>query len=219
MLSIGKTLMLEQKYSTEKEPLKCMVVEIGDGSFNIDFPVNVKTGKIAFLVDGTQLKASFTDDEQGTYLFDTEVFKKVKSNIPMLQLMLPPKESFIKIQRRQFVRIETMVDVAIHPKESGAVPFRTITEDLSAGGAAIRIPNNKKIEPDSTIDVWFALSLNSGEIAYLQMHCKAIRIVEGANGFNSLSVQFVKPSKNDTQVIMRYIFEKQVEMKKRGLLE
>ena len=182
-------------------------------------PVNVKTGKVAFLVDGTQLKASFTDDEHGTYIFDTEVFKKVKSNIPMLQLMLPPKETFIKIQRRQFVRIETMVDVAIHPKERGSMPFRTFTEDLSAGGAAIRIPNNKKIEPDSAIDVWFALPLNSGEIAYLQMHCKAIRIVEGANGLNTLSVQFIKPSKNDTQVIMRYIFEKQVEMKKRGLLE
>ena len=51
------------------------------------------------------------------------------------------------------------------------------------------------------------------------MHSKVIRIVESENGLNILSVQFVSPSKHETQIIMRYIFEKQVEMKKRGLIE
>ena len=60
----------------------------------------MSNGKVVFLVDGTQLKASYSDDERGTYIFETEVLNKVKGNIPMIQLVLPPKETFIKIQRR-----------------------------------------------------------------------------------------------------------------------
>ncbi len=219
MLKIGNTLILEQKYSIEKETYKCMIVEVDDETFYTDYPIDVQTGKVAFLMDGTQLKASYTDDEKGTYLFDTEVLNKVKGNIPMIQLLLPPEETFIKIQRRQFVRIDTSVDLAIHPIEGAFVPFRAVTEDLSAGGAAIRLKKNINLNGASFIYIWLALPLNSGEITYLKLHSKVIRIVESENGPNILSVQFVSPSKHETQIIMRYIFEKQVEMKKRGLIE
>lgn len=219
MLKIGQTLILEQKYSTEKDKYKCMIVEVGNGTFYIDYPIDVQTGKVAFLVDGTQLKASFVDDEKGTYLFDTEVVNKVKGKIPMIQLSLPPKETFIKIQRRQFVRIDTSVDIAIHSFEGEFAPFRTVTDDLSAGGAAIHLKKNMQLNGASFINIWLALPLNSGEISYLQQRSKVIRVVELENGTNMLSVQFESPSKHETQIIMRYIFEKQVEMKKRGLIE
>ncbi len=218
MLKIGKALLLEQKYSIEKETYKCMIVEVEDGSFYIDYPIDTQTGKVVFLVDGTQLKASYSDDERGTYLFETEVLNKVKGNIPMIQLVLPPKETFIKIQRREFVRLETSVDVAIHPFEGEFAPFRAVTDDLSAGGAAIHLPKNVNLNGASFIHIWLALPLNSGEISYLQMHSKVVRIMDLENGLKILSVQFVSPTKSDTQIIMRFIFEKQVEMKKRGLI-
>ena len=37
-----------------------MIVEIEDGSFYIDYPIDAQTGKVVFLVDGTQLKASYS---------------------------------------------------------------------------------------------------------------------------------------------------------------
>ena len=40
----------------------------------------------------------------------------------------------MKIQRSQFVRIETAVDVAIHPMNREFEPFTAMTEDISAGG-------------------------------------------------------------------------------------
>ncbi len=218
MLKIGESLMLEPKYATNKESYKCMIVEIGDGTFCIDYPVDVQTGKVVFLMDGTELKASYQDNEKGTYFFDTEVLNKIKGNIPMVQLLLPPEEMFIKIQRRQFVRIETSIDVAIHPIDGEFFPFRTVTEDLSAGGAAIRLPKNMELNSAAFINIWLALPLNSGEIAYMKLLSKVIRMVDKKNGLKRLSVQFVAPAKNETQIIMRYIFERQAEMKKRGLI-
>lgn len=219
MLKIAMTLLLEQTYADEIEPLKCMVTEIEEGTFYIDYPVKVKTGKPAFLVNGTQLKATFTDAKKGTFIFYTEVLKKVKGNIPMLQLLLPPVELFIKIQRRQFVRVETRVDVAVHPKNGEFVPFRTVTEDLSAGGAALRLTNNMTIHDVPFIDLRMALPLNSGEISYLLLHCKVIRMGEEKNDVHILSIQFIEPSQHDVQIIMRYIFEKQVDLKKAGFIE
>lgn len=219
MLKLGKTLVLEQKYSAEKDTYKCMIVEMEQETFYIDYPVDTKTGKVAFLVDGTQLKATYTDDEKGTYIFDTEVLHKVKGNIPMIQLWLPSEESFIKIQRRQFVRIETSVDLAIHSVEGEFAPFRAVTDDLSAGGAAIHLTKDMKLNDATVIHIWLALPLNSGEISYLQLRSNVVRIVELENKSKILSVQFISPTKYDTQIIMRYIFEKQVDMKKKGLIE
>ena len=218
MLKIGHLLLLEQKYSTEKETYKCMIVEVKNGTFFIDYPVDTKTGKVAFLIDGTQLKATYSDDEKGTFLFETEVLNKVKGNIPMIQLLLPPEETFIKIQRRQFVRIETRVDLAIHAVEGEFVPFRAVTDDLSAGGAAIHLHKNITLNGASFVDIWLALPLNSEEIFYLKLRSKVIRLMELENGLKILSVQFISPTKTDTQTIMRFIFEKQVELKKRGLI-
>ena len=111
---------------------------------------------------------------------------KVKGNIPMIQLVLPPKETFIKIQRREFVRLETSVDVAIHPFEGEFAPFRAVTDDLSAGGAAIHLPKNVNLNGASFIHIWLALPLNSGEISYLQMHSKVIRIMDLKNGLKNI---------------------------------
>ncbi|WHY54935.1 hypothetical protein [Peribacillus simplex] len=87
----------------------------------------------------TQFNVTFSNDEQAVYVFDAEVLGKVKGRIPMMQLLLPEAETFVKIQRRQYVRQDITLDTAIHPEHSEFIPFRALTEDISAGGASIRL--------------------------------------------------------------------------------
>lgn len=217
MIKIGDTLILEPKFSLQPEQYKSMVVEINEASIFIDYPVNTASGKIAFLLDGTQMKVTFSDSDQALYIFDSEVLGRVKAQIAMIQLSRPPKESFVKIQRRQFVRIETPVDTAVHPGANEFPPFKAITDDISAGGAALRIQKKINIGQASSIYVWLAFPLKSGEIHYLRLKSKVIRISEHSDRFNKLSVQFIEMSEGDRQTLIRYIFERQVEMKKKGL--
>jgi c-di-GMP-binding flagellar brake protein YcgR len=81
-----------------------MVVEMGPGCVYTDYSINVGTGKIAFLMDGTQFNVTFSNEEQAVYVFDSEVLGKVKGEIPMMQLLLPEAATFVKIQRRQHER-------------------------------------------------------------------------------------------------------------------
>lgn len=78
-----------------------MVVEMGTGCFYTDFPIDVETGKIALLMDGTQFNVTFSNEKQVVYVFEFEVPGKVKGRIPMMQLLLPEAETFVKIQWRQ----------------------------------------------------------------------------------------------------------------------
>ncbi|MGE7759430.1 flagellar brake protein [Peribacillus sp. NPDC097895] len=217
MFKIGDILMLEQKYSSRKEKFKCMVVEMEPGCVYIDFPINLETGKIAFLMDGTQLNVTFSNEDQAVYVFDSEVLGKVKGRIPMIQLMLPDTGTFVKIQRRQYVRLDVTLDAAIHPEHSEFTPFRALTEDISAGGASIRLLKGANIQSASQLFLWMALTLKSGEIHYLRLRSKVIRVTEKEHENKLLHVQFIEPTKSDVQILMRFIFEKQVDLKKKGL--
>ncbi|SIQ36246.1 protein YcgR [Peribacillus simplex] len=60
MVKIGYILMLEPKYPQQKEKFNCMVVEMGTGCVYTDFPINLGTGQIASLMDGTQFNVTFS---------------------------------------------------------------------------------------------------------------------------------------------------------------
>jgi c-di-GMP-binding flagellar brake protein YcgR len=219
MIKVGDTVLLEPKFSQQPEQYKSMVVEINEQNIFIDYPVNTLTGKVSFLPDGTQIKITFADGDQAVYIFDTEVLGRVKARIAMIQLSHPPKESFIKIQRREFVRVEAAVDAAVHPEAFEFQPFKAMTEDISAGGAALLILNQINLQPLSCISIWLALPLKSGEIHYMCVKSKVIRISKQTERFNKLSVEFTEMNDGDRQTLIRYIFERQVDLKKKGFLD
>ncbi len=126
MFKIGDILMLEPKYSSQKEKFNCMVVEMGQGCVYTDFPINLETGKTAFLMDGTQLNVTFSNEEQAVYVFDSEVLGKVKGRIPMMQILLPEAETFVKIQRRQYVRLDVTLSYSHSSRTFRVSPFSRI---------------------------------------------------------------------------------------------
>ncbi|PLS16369.1 pilus assembly protein PilZ [Bacillus sp. M6-12] len=214
MIKIGDSIIIEPKFSLQPEKYKAMVVEIDDNDIFIDYPVNLDTGKTVFLIDGTQLKITYMDPEQAVFIFDTEVLGRKKANIPMIHLHYPDKDSFVKIQRRQYVRIDTRIDMAVHSERGEFLPFTAVTADLSAGGAGLEIPKHVILAASSHIYLWMVLPLKSGEIQYLRLKSKVIRVSEQMGRFNKASIQFVEVSEGDRQNLIRFVFEKQLEKKK-----
>jgi c-di-GMP-binding flagellar brake protein YcgR len=219
MISIGDVLTLEPKYSDLVERYKCKLVEQKGNDLYIDYPINLKTNRTVFLLDGTQLKVSFVASDGSVYLFDTEVKGRAKQNIPMLILTFPGKEHLIKIQRRQFVRVETPMDIAIHPTNSEFKPFTGITEDISAGGAAVLVPPNINIQAGMVINTYFVLPMQNGDYHYLRLNCKVIRVIERNQSRNKVSLQFLDLTSNQRQHILRFSFERQLALKKKSITD
>ena len=115
-LKIGMQLLLEPIVNERNERFRCKVVEMEAHAFYIDYPINVLTRKTAFLMDGAQFKVTFVDGES-SYVFNTEVLGRKNVGIPTISMKQPQSEEMMKMQRREFVRVQTAIDVAIQAGE------------------------------------------------------------------------------------------------------
>ncbi|MBS4191055.1 flagellar brake domain-containing protein [Bacillus sp. FJAT-49705] len=218
MVKIGDVLVLEPRYSDKIEKYKCKIVEKKDNSLYIDYPINMETGRTIFLMDGAQFKASFVTADGSVFLFECEVLRRIKLNIPMIIISYPGADQLVRIQRRQFVRVETAVDVAVYASEEGEFPpFVTVTDDISAGGAAIISDNKRNLSPNMMIDNWFVLPMQNGEVHYLKLKSKIIRILEVNESKSIISIQFIDISPLDRQILLRFCFDRQLAHRKKGL--
>lgn len=218
MLNIGDTIYLELKYSDEQGRYKCKVVEKKGNQLYIDYPINEKTSKTAFFLDGTELKVTFYAKDSAVYMFDSEVLGRKKAIIPMIILHYPGKEKLVRIQRREFVRIDATVDIAVHPVNRDFPPFTTVTVDISAGGAAIILPPNHKLKPQTELICYIVLPLSNGEYYYVTALSKIIRIITGTSGNRDKApLQFLNLKELEKQQITRFCFDRQLSNRKKGL--
>lgn len=217
MIKIGDSITLETVNGHKEEIYRCKLAEKNDNALFIDYPVNVKSGKTAFLLDGTQLKATFVSDDGSVFLFTTEVKGRVKQNIPLMVLSYPGPKQLIKIQRRQYVRIEAAIDAAVQPIGREFSPFKAVTEDISAGGASLLVDKDSPLDAGIFIKVLLVLALQNGDYHYLKADAKIVRIIEHNELKNKASIEFADLGPSGRQLLLRFCFDRQLALKKKGL--
>lgn len=220
MLTIGETLILEPIENEQFEKYKCRLVEKDENVIYIDYPINMKNNRTIFLLDGTQLKVSFVT-ENSAYIFNSEVLGRVLQEIPMIKLSYPGNQYVMKVQRRQYVRIPTAVDVAIHPLENEFSPFTTTTEDISAGGSLVLLRGQvQEIYQGMDVMAVFVLPMQNGEYHYLKLKSKVIRMMDQEKtGKTLFSIHFMDVSPIQRQILLRFSFDRQLAMKKKGIVD
>jgi c-di-GMP-binding flagellar brake protein YcgR len=216
MIKIGSVLQLERFNGDKKEKYRCKVVESTDTNIYIDYPINIETNRTVFLVNGAQLNASFIKNEQSAFSFKSQVIGREKKEIPMMVLSYPGDDKLIKIQRREFVRVDATLDISIQMDNPFECKFATITEDISAGGTAIIIPGNIEIIQGMTGHILIVLPLQNGEYNYVKLLASIVRTWEKDHRTIG-SVQFLDLGEKERQMILRYCFEKQVAMRKKRI--
>ncbi|WP_280768248.1 flagellar brake protein [Salipaludibacillus daqingensis] len=215
MIKIGNIIHLElNNPDEEKKRFKSKILDHDNGQVFIDYPVDQKTKKPSFFLEGTEVRVWFMGKDQAIYLFQTEVVGKYEKKFPMLVLKDPGKEEYIRIQRRQYVRVDTNIDVAVYSSINKFTPFTTVTADVSGGGMALVLPEDHSISSEDIITTWLALPYQSGEMNYLEVRARAIRIFKERGRIKG-SFEFVDTGELDRQKIVRYCFERQLALKKK----
>ncbi|WP_233881154.1 flagellar brake protein [Virgibacillus halodenitrificans] len=215
---IGTLLNIEHTRPGERQPTEyySKVIEDNEEFIYIDYPVNKKTNKTAFLPIGAIFSITYMTKDETIYHFKSELIDRVNMNVPALAIRKPDK-SHEKIQRRQFVRIETAIDVAIHPLDNSFIPFTTVTRDISGGGISIILPDHITWGEDKEVDVWLAFGEHTGKMRYLNMKAKTVFVKKEKSTVKIGSFQFTTITKHDQQHIIRYCFEKQRERRKKEI--
>ena len=208
-LQIGMTLLIDKDFSEDSDKFRSKVIDLGDDYVMIDYPTDVKTGKTAFFMDGTQLFVSFTDKMKMSYAFKTEVSGRILQGVPMLKISYEGDDQLIKVQRRAFVRVETALDVAV---EKGSDRVQLVAEDISAGGIALNITKMPILEKEKMISLLLVLPFVNHEIKYVKAKGEIIRTWED-EGRTIASIQFQEIDVQARQQIVRYCFERQLKLR------
>lgn len=212
-IKIGTSLQLEATYSKQIEKFRCKVVEQKDNIIYIDYPTNVLTKKTAFLIDGAEFRATFHTEDRQSFAFNTQVLGRKSGNIPMIMLSCPEETEFIKIQRREYVRVETPVDVAL---QFGDHKYQFVAEDISAGGLALLLKGSVAFKDDSDVELTIVLPFSNGEINYVVTNATVVRIFE-RDGIKIATIRLTDTDEIDQQHIVRFCFERQLLNRKKDL--
>ncbi|MGM0845982.1 MAG: flagellar brake protein [Bacillota bacterium] len=215
MLKIGTTLTLEPVQADRAEKFRCKAVEFKDSKLYIDYPVHTETDKTVFLIDGTQLKVSFVYNETTVFSFETEVTGRKKSKIPMICLHYPGDDELLKVQRRQFVRVEASVDAAIITPSAS---YTTVTTDLSAGGCAVQVLKDHTYKAGMEVEIILVLLMQTGEYHYFNVPGRVVRIWDRGS-VKIASLEFNELKDLQQQSIMRFCFERQLTLRNKGLIQ
>lgn len=219
-MNIGSSLNLDIFDSKANEVIKCECNIIGkdDKYLFIDYPVNSKTRKTVLLQKGLIAIATYINEYQTLHSFDTEIIKKVKRTVPALAIKLPEKDTITKVQRREYVRVQTAIDVAVHCPKKSFAPFTTVSLDISGGGASLIVPSNEILDDIKKVNLWMVFQMSSGKYQYIYSAAKLIRVKQLEQNRKSVSLQFTSIDPREKQTIVQYCFEKQRQARQRGLI-
>ncbi|SHF57291.1 flagellar brake protein [Ornithinibacillus halophilus] len=217
-MRIGTLLNIERFYSNgEKEEYQSKIIERDNQYIYIDLPVHVQSRRTTFISIDTPIYASYVGKDHSIYRFKTFIKKKTTLTIPALAIELPQPEQIERIQRRQFVRIEIQVDVAVHSKLDKFRPFSTVTNDISGGGLSIILPDGEELTSGQSVNTWIVLSNQTGSYEYITIQCEVIRVLNNNNQPRTASLKFINIDSHTQQKIIQFCFEKQREARQKEI--
>ncbi len=211
--------------SQEKSKLvyKSRIADIDEEMIVIELPTNEHhSGGIGSYVVGSRWQCWYMGADGSRFDFNTEITGKRKENIPMLELKTPGKESITRTQRRHFVRVSVHVEIAVKTDDRiRNYHFLARTVDLSGGGLAFSCPDKYVLHEKDQLKIWFALPSKANKVVHAHAVGQITRIKPaeeiGANQW--VSVKFTEISESDRAKIIRSCFERQLELRNKGITE
>ncbi|MGI5921710.1 MAG: flagellar brake protein, partial [Syntrophomonadaceae bacterium] len=148
-----------------------------------------------------------------TYVFSSPITARKWNKIPLLILKKP--QEFTKIQRRGHWRIDVVISVKYRPAGEDTPFLDALTLDISGGGVLMRTEND--IEAGQILEM--EINLPEREPVFCQ--ARVIRLLEKKKRegqANKAALEFHEISEAKRDKIINFIFAKQREWIRKGLL-
>lgn len=222
---IGQTLRLNVHSSSEEmaaHSFKSRVTDIQDGIAAIELPTSEKTGRTGLLEVGTACTVWYIGEDGSRYEFQSSIEGRQSVPLPVLFLKLPEKEDIVRTQRRNYLRIDASLDMAvklIDPIRN--YHFITRTVDLSGGGLSFTCKDTFHLQENDTVKVWLAFPSKTGQIQHASAELEIVRIQPPEEkGLNQwVSGKFKQISEADRVKLVRACYERQLELRRKGVVE
>lgn len=222
---IGQSIRLTFAGSSEDPRLhtyKSRVVDIKDEVASIELPTNEETGRTGLFGAGTACEVWYVGEDGSRYEFHSSIVGRQSEHIPVLFLQLPSKEEILRTQRRNYLRIDSSLDIAIKLDDPiRRYHFVARTLDISGGGLSFTCDESYRLQENDKLHVWISMPSKTGQVqhAYAVMEVVRQKSAEKKGLHQWISGKFVQISEQDRAKVVRACYERQLELRKKGVVE
>lgn len=222
---IGQTIRLNFMSSSEETELhtfKSRVVDMKDDVAFIELPTSENTGRTGVFQPGTACVVWYVGEDGSRYEFRSTIVGRQSNHIPVLLLQLPAKEEIVRTQRRNYLRIDTTVDIAVKLNDPiRRYHFLARTLDISGGGLSFSCEEGYHLQEKDNLHVWISLPNKNGQVqhAFVEMEIVRQKPAEEKGLHQWISGKFTQISEQDRAKVVRACYERQLELRKKGVAE
>lgn len=160
--------------------------------------------------------------EDGIYAFDTRVDSVVSEPVPFIQVKKP--ESSVRLQRREFVRVDLNLPVKYRPLRlayQGPAEYKKAhIVNLSGGGAKIATWHpleNQEMTAEVRLELEFEVP-DEGKVEAKAIVVRTFDEETERGVCRTAAVEFTEIDAKQQDAIVRYVLRYQYELRRKGLL-
>lgn len=222
--NIGQVIRMQQMIEgDEKSELvyKTRVADVNPRHLTLELPIAEHNGKNMYAPIDTQFIVTYMDQNGNNYHFPTKLVARKEENIPLILVTTPDYDEIIKTQKRGFFRVEANLDIAVTLKRPDRnYHMITKTVDIGGGGISFASPLEYQFETGDPLQLWCVVTMKNN-IKRITFSGEVVRVhLPDENSKKQIiSVKFIDLKENDNMSIIRYCFDRQIELRKKQELE
>ncbi|WP_010494949.1 flagellar brake protein [Paenibacillus elgii] len=213
---VNQTLFIQINSIDEeeaKQEYKSRIAGVSDAYISMEVPMNDKSGKLKRLYPGDELSVYFITEGGVKNYFISSVLGFSDDVIRLVLIKKPDPESITKVQRRNFLRVPAILEIAV--KFSEQLQFVSLTDDVGGGGISFLCEGYVPVESGHTVECWLLVPFKNGQIEHVPFKSEIVRVKELETGKKQVMMRFSEITDRDRQKIIRYCFERQLDFRKR----
>lgn len=217
MIEIGETVLLEYIEENELKKAKSKAVSIENNELLIAYPVDVVTGRTVILHNDMEVTVEFVGKDEVPYRFTSRIKGKVKDKLQMICLEVPPREKMKRIQRRQYVRTDAVLDVQIKPGNEEEI--RTLSYNISAGGIAVVLADGLSFQSGESLRLIIRLP-EEEHTRQIETEAVVRRIFnDPKSGKRKMTLEYSEIAAGDQQALLQYCIRRQLNKRRKARME
>ncbi|AJO58716.1 cyclic di-GMP receptor DgrA [Bacillus subtilis] len=217
MIEIGENVLLEYIEENELKKAKSKAVSIENNELLIAYPVDVVTGRTVILHNDMEVTVEFVGKDEVPYRFISRIKGKVKDKLQMICLEMPPREKMKRIQRRQYVRTDAVLDVQIQP--GNEEEFRTLSYNISAGGIAVVLNDGLSFQSGESLRLIIRLP-EEEHTRQIETEAVVKRIFnDPKSGKRKMTLEYSEIAAGDQQALLQYCIRRQLNKRRKARME
>ena len=217
MIEIGENVLLEYIEENELKKAKSKAVSIENNELLIAYPVDVVTGRTVILHNDIEVTVEFVGKDEVPYRFISRIKGKVKDKLQMICLEMPPREKMKRIQRRQYVRTDAVLDVQIQPGNEEEI--RTLSYNISAGGIAVVLADGLSFQSGESLRLIIRLP-EEEHTRQIETEAVVRRIFnDPKSGKRKMTLEYSEIAAGDQQALLQYCIRRQLNKRRKARME